>query len=476
MRRTAIRFAVALLGLLFVAAGAHVRVCAQEGANRSSLRTWTSTSGHTTKATFDSFDGERVRLKKEDGTFVRLEIDKLSDADQQYVTAQPNGRGHPEDGASGKSPGDIGETSEFLIKCQRLAGEIAKNYQGRGVGGKAKIAVVEFSDLNGDVTDFGRLLSEELITKLSTTGNYTVVERFLLNKAVAEHKLVWQGVVDPKSAKELGRILGVDAIVSGTVAPLGDSVRVNARVISTETGEVLSSAAVSVANDDSIDMTPGKGPRPRSQGATAPQHGKGQPVRFPFREDFSSFEDDATTDWGAAGKVRTGADGRKWLVPVGLGQKPVGIDVNLPDSASIELDYDAVKLESKDRGAKVLSGISLVDETGAKYRIEWEIDVGGRDLFLRLPGGAQCQYYGSSCTRNTLAIRKTGDQIKLYLVGECSSFQHEVSGNLSDFKKFVRLEVDLYRGKDAQISFTNFKIEKLAAASEAKPHAPKRRR
>ena len=38
-----------------------------------------------------------------------------------------------------------------------------------------------------------QVLSEGLMTKLSNAGSYTVVERFLLNKAIEEHKLQLQG-------------------------------------------------------------------------------------------------------------------------------------------------------------------------------------------------------------------------------------------------------------------------------------------
>ena len=468
MLRTSIRFVVAVVATIFFLAAAQVAVRAQDGPARPALRTWTSTSGHTTKATFDSFDGERVRLKKEDGSFVRLELDKLSDADRQYVTAQTNGRGQSEEGASGKASGDGGETSEFLIKCNRLAEEIAKNYQGRGVGGKAKIAVVEFSDLNGDVTDFGRLLSEELITKLSTTGNYTVVERLLLNKAIAEHKLQLQGIVDPKSAKELGKILGVDAIVSGTVAPMGDSLRVNARVISTETGEVLSSAAVSIANDGTIDTTPGKGPK-HAGGSAASANRKGQPVQLPFREDFSGYENGDETGWGPGGKVRTGADGRRWLMPSDVGQKVVGRDVRLPENAYIEIDYDAREIESTNRQEKVLSGIALVDETGAKYRMELVIHAGKFDrrsnsrYTLTLPGGTSATDSDLGCDKaydtNTIIIKKTGDRISVRIKGP---YEKELTGSVSDFKKFTRLELDLYKGPNSTMAFTNIKIGNLS--------------
>ena len=80
-------------------------------------------------------------------------------------------------------------------------------------------------------------------------------------------------------------------------------------------------------------------------------------------------------------KVRTGADGRKWLVASAKGQHPVGRDVDLPPNAYIEFDYGAEMLGSggnnpvsrdfRRAAGNILSGITLVDRAGAKYRIEW---------------------------------------------------------------------------------------------------------
>ncbi len=206
-------------------------------------------------------------MQKQDGTIASLPIERLSDADQEYVKKRV-GISRTTDDFPPATPGDAGEKSELLVKCQRLCEEITKGYKGKEIGGKATIAVVEFSDLSGGVTEFGQLLSEELITKLFATGKYKVIERLLLNKAIAEHKLQLQGLIDPKSAKELGKILGVDAIVSGTIATLGNSLRVNARLISTETGEVLSVAAVTIVEDDAIkELLAGTGVKPTAPGS-----------------------------------------------------------------------------------------------------------------------------------------------------------------------------------------------------------------
>ena len=52
---------------------------------------------------------------------------------------------------------------------------------------KKKIAVIEFSDLDGKITEFGKYVSEELITRLFITKKFQVVERQLLNKVLDEY-------------------------------------------------------------------------------------------------------------------------------------------------------------------------------------------------------------------------------------------------------------------------------------------------
>lgn len=117
---------------------------------------------------------------------------------------------------------------------------------------KRTIAVVEFADLRGNVTDFGRFIAEELITHLYETKKFKVIERQLLNKVVTEQKLSLTGMIDQTSAQKLGRLLGVDAIASGTVTDLGKTLRVNARLISTGTGEIFAVASTEIAKDESV--------------------------------------------------------------------------------------------------------------------------------------------------------------------------------------------------------------------------------
>ena len=135
---------------------------------------------------------------------------------------------------------------------------------------KRTIAVVEFSDLKGNVTNLGRFLSEELITRLYETKKFKVIERQQLNKIIAEQKLSLTGVVDPASAQKLGRVLGVDSIVFGSVSDLVKTLRINARLIGTETGEVFAAASIEIVKDEAVSSLMGDGispdtnPRPGS--------------------------------------------------------------------------------------------------------------------------------------------------------------------------------------------------------------------
>lgn len=84
------------------------------------------------------------------------------------------------------------------------------------------------------------------------TKKFDVIERQLLSKLLEENKLTLSGLIDETTAKQIGKILGVDAICSGTITDLGNTVKINARLISTETGALFAVASVAIIKDKSI--------------------------------------------------------------------------------------------------------------------------------------------------------------------------------------------------------------------------------
>ena len=340
---------------------------------------------------------------------------------------------------------------------------------------KPRFAVVEFSDLSRKATDLGRILSEELITKLFTTGKYSVVERFLLNKAIAEHKLQVQGIVDTSTAKEFGKILGVDAVVSGTISDLGDALRVNGRVISTETGEILSVAAVNMSRAAATTRSPEK-----SKLEAPPEAEKGDLV---FHEDFSRYDDGDLPDWGDNVRVEVGKDGSKWLVASKNGMYNVGKKILFPeDSWYFQFDFTArvtppshERSIGYDKTGSVTSSISLADEQGKQYRLGWQIGV-RKHVFVLPDGTVQDFGFGTTVPADgqrrenatawlkgrTLRITKKDDVLKVFIDGR-QVFTDDFMG----LGRIARFSVDLCAHDDRleynaeYLYLTNFKIGRL---------------
>src|SRR6476660_2926046 len=104
--------------------------------------------------------------------------------------------------------------SRLRQSVTRLSAQIAHKMD---ASHRTRIAVMDFNDLDGNTSVFGKYLAETLITDLFNSGKFQVVERRLLVKALEENKLKSTGFMDPTTVKKLGQVLGVDAIVSGTI-------------------------------------------------------------------------------------------------------------------------------------------------------------------------------------------------------------------------------------------------------------------
>lgn len=101
---------------------------------------------------------------------------------------------------------------------------------------KQTIAVLDFESVGAEEY-LGKAVAEIMRTELIDTNRYRVVERAQINKAITEQKLQKSGLIDDRSAVELGKILGADMIVVGSVVKIGTSYTINSRMIDTKTGE-----------------------------------------------------------------------------------------------------------------------------------------------------------------------------------------------------------------------------------------------
>ncbi|MDC7220103.1 MAG: FlgO family outer membrane protein [Spirochaetales bacterium] len=121
-----------------------------------------------------------------------------------------------------------------------------------GKSQKSTIAILDFVDLDGSSSMLGKYIREELTIRLFRSGDISVVERSLLDSVLKEWNLGTSGVISEGTAAEIGNILGVDAITTGTITDLGSRIKVNARIIDVESGALLSVASESFFKDESV--------------------------------------------------------------------------------------------------------------------------------------------------------------------------------------------------------------------------------
>ncbi len=108
------------------------------------------------------------------------------------------------------------------------------------VGERMSIAVFPFLN-KGASKNLGEIVLDKFITALFNLERFKVIERSQLERILAEQKLGLSGIIDASTAAEVGKGIGVDAIVLGSVAlgTDGSSVSLDARAIDTESATII---------------------------------------------------------------------------------------------------------------------------------------------------------------------------------------------------------------------------------------------
>lgn len=107
-------------------------------------------------------------------------------------------------------------------------------------GGPQTIAVLYFDNQgNPELEPLKVGLAQMLITDLQGTDGVTVVERSRLQAVLDEQQLGHSGLVDKATAAKIGKLLGADAILMGGYFELAGTLRIDARLVKVETGEIL---------------------------------------------------------------------------------------------------------------------------------------------------------------------------------------------------------------------------------------------
>jgi TolB-like protein len=107
------------------------------------------------------------------------------------------------------------------------------------------VAVMPFSDLSSSSGTIGEAIRESVTSDLKDVGGLRVIERARIDQVLAEQKLQESRAdLDTASSARVGKLLGATLIVTGAYQKVATNVRLTARFVKVETGEIVGTAKV----------------------------------------------------------------------------------------------------------------------------------------------------------------------------------------------------------------------------------------
>src|SRR6202790_4093640 len=124
----------------------------------------------------------------------------------------------------------------FFILCSLCLPLCARAQNGASPaqGRKKRVAVFDFdyatvktnsAALFGSDVDIGKGIADLLVKNLVQDGTYSVIERKALDKILAEQNFSNSDRANPASAAKIGKILGLDAIIVGSITEFGNETK-----------------------------------------------------------------------------------------------------------------------------------------------------------------------------------------------------------------------------------------------------------
>ena len=102
------------------------------------------------------------------------------------------------------------------------------------------VAVLSIASDDAELAEF---VIEELVYKIVATKKFRVVDRRSLDVIQKETKFQYSGDVDDNSAVSIGKLLGANVVITGSVGGTGPTRRIRAKALNVQTAEILAMAS-----------------------------------------------------------------------------------------------------------------------------------------------------------------------------------------------------------------------------------------
>jgi len=110
------------------------------------------------------------------------------------------------------------------------------------------IAILDFEGQGISVQEV-QTLTERMRSEIGSTNAVRLIERKAIESIMAEQGLAQSGCVSDECAAEVGQLLGVQFMISGTIGKLGDTFTIDVKMFSVETGATERSVNASHEGD-----------------------------------------------------------------------------------------------------------------------------------------------------------------------------------------------------------------------------------
>ena len=117
---------------------------------------------------------------------------------------------------------------------------------------KKKVAVVNFMNTRNEGSELGKFLAEEF-SALLFSKKLIVIDRSQLEYLMNENKISSQGMLNPSEVAKLGKLAGVQVIITGTITLFDKNLKLALKGIDVEQGVVVGAALGTIPRTESID-------------------------------------------------------------------------------------------------------------------------------------------------------------------------------------------------------------------------------
>lgn len=138
----------------------------------------------------------------------------------------------------------------FLFSCASTGSLPASATKQSPVDGAIAVWEIENMSISGSMQpDIAQFLSSRVLEAIRAAGN-VVVEREKLLSVLAELSLGASELSDPETRLRIGRLVGAKRMVFGGYQVIGQSMRIDLRMVEVETGRVLRTSEKTVESHD----------------------------------------------------------------------------------------------------------------------------------------------------------------------------------------------------------------------------------